>query len=613
MQLPVAHLRSRAVPALLGFVLICSVSVGSIAIWAVYVNTQRMSEQSGRLLGHSMANMLSILLSWEAFTGTELKLVVSRMTLPEDIVGVEVVNTAGRHLVQSYNRRGIPTGGDDMSQALESGRQITRTLDGDLNLLVVSTPIHQRMRLQGGVRLFLLRGEAQFRWPFIMWVLALLDIAALTVLALLLVWRSGLAPGALELFSSGPKVGEAPSGPKVGEAPSGEAVAHAPPPTRTSRGFGLVLLVYLASRVFVLGATWIGQEHVAPGQVEEQRQIGAPPGLLDAGESWDGGWYLNIVKEGYSREPVNVDGALVQRNYNFFPAYPMLVRGLFLPLSGRSLYYSGLLVSNLCALGALFLLYLYCRGRFGEEVARNSVVLAAFFPASYIFSSFFSEALFLLMLLALFLLAERRRWLLAGLAGAVLTATRINGIMVMIPAVLLFLRQRESWRAMPTRADLAPLAGLALMPLGLLAYMGYLWIHLGDPLAFLHAAEAFGQKWGFYLHRVVTDILDGNAYQAFFAAYLLASLAVIHLLLLRRQYLLYVTSLVLILPSLVSGADTAPFECFPRYLLVVFPVFIAPALLLRGRPTAFAIVLAILAGLNGCLAIVWGARIPLSF
>src|SRR5207247_3271579 len=47
---------------------------------------------------------------------------------------------------------------------------------------------------------------------------------------------------------------------------------------------------------------------------------------------WDAGWYLQIVTNGYSYVPGEPE---LQQNIVFFPAYPMLVRGLGRLLGGR--------------------------------------------------------------------------------------------------------------------------------------------------------------------------------------------------------------------------------------------------------------------------------------
>lgn len=387
-------------------------------------------------------------------------------------------------------------------------------------------------------------------------------------------------------------------------------------------GFLFVLVVFSVSRLSLGLTSWVAQEHVLPLLPEHQfpwKVHEGKPGVLDAGIVWDATWYLDIALNGYSSNPVKgKNGRLLQRNYNFFPLYPMLIHAVFRPLAGeenpsRVLYHGGLLLSNLCALLGFYLLYCYCRERFGESVARNCIILGAFFPGNYVFSALYPEALFFLLFVAVFFLIQRGHWILAGVAGALLTATRLNGIMILLPAVLLFVRGRGSWKPIPTRSDVRPLLGLTLMPLGLLSFMAYLTSHVGSPFAFLDAADAWGQVRAFHLPKLLVHLMVGESYQVFLAVYTITSLFIIQSLLARRMYILYAASMAMVAPSLISGVKTVPFECFPRYVLVVFPVFIILALVLEKHPTAFALTLAFLALMGGALTVLWTTGIPLAF
>ena len=152
-----------------------------------------------------------------------------------------------------------------------------------------------------------------------------------------------------------------------------------------------------------------------------------------------------------------------------------------------------------------------------------------------------------------------------------------------------------------------------LAKLGLLSFMAYLAIHLGSPFAFLDAADAWGQVRGFHLPKLLIHLVLGESYQFFLAVYTITSLFLIHALLARRRYILYAASMAMIAPSLISGVKSVPFECFPRYVLVVFPVFIIIALVCEKHPTAFALSLAFLALMGGALTVLWTSGIPLAF
>lgn len=81
----------------------------------------------------------------------------------------------------------------------------------------------------------------------------------------------------------------------------------------------------------------------------------------------------------------------------------------------------------------------------------------------------------------------RRNLLLAGFLGALATATRNTGVLLLIPLAYEWLRHRQEfgWRGM---------LGLALVPLGLAGYITFLWIRFGDPLIFAYQQRTFGRE-----------------------------------------------------------------------------------------------------------------------
>ena len=107
--------------------------------------------------------------------------------------------------------------------------------------------------------------------------------------------------------------------------------------------------------------------------------FGYPPGpappmqvnneLVNLQARWDANWYLGIVTEGYHFVP-NQPG--LQQSIAFFPAYPMLVRGVGRILGGRLTSYigAGMLVSFAAFFGALVYLYALARDTLDEDEAR---------------------------------------------------------------------------------------------------------------------------------------------------------------------------------------------------------------------------------------------------
>jgi hypothetical protein len=235
-------------------------------------------------------------------------------------------------------------------------------------------------------------------------------------------------------------------------------------------GRGALLLVVALSRRFVPERT--------PNENLDFVAFPAHP-LWDSFCRWDSGYYDRIARLGYFRHPGAPSEAV------FFPAFPYLTRALA-PLFGGH-FPAGLVINNLALLGALFFLYAVAESRLGESAARRAVILVLVHPATIFFSAYYTEGLFLFAVAGSFYFFERERLLPAALLGALAAATRGVGV-VLLPALLIgsFARERMA------RPPIPRFAWLALIPLGLVAFMVLLYVKVGDPLAFVHREADFG-------------------------------------------------------------------------------------------------------------------------
>jgi hypothetical protein len=300
---------------------------------------------------------------------------------------------------------------------------------------------------------------------------------------------------------------------------------------------------------------------------------------------------LHIARGGYDSDPGGPA---------FYPLYPALVAGLGRILAGHYIL-AGILVSLAAFLGALALLLRVAEPRIGEAGARRAVLYISIFPMAFLFQAVYSESLFLLLSLAAFLLAERGRFAEAGLVAGLAWLTRPFGIAV-LPALALI-----AWRA-PPRAR--ALAGLCLAPLVFLAYPLVLRVQTGDAWAFLHIEDQWfrerspvgplGGIWnglraawasvlqltvGSETHWYWTPVNPDRAAVFNLASFgflcLFLALTVVVWRRLGSAYGLYAAVSLAIPLSLPSAAQ--PLPSLTRYGLVVFPFFLALALL-GARP-----------------------------
>jgi len=332
---------------------------------------------------------------------------------------------------------------------------------------------------------------------------------------------------------------------------------------------GLFALVYL-SLVFFPARSGKSYWHAFPGNR-----------FLDGWTRFDSGWYVRIARFGYKNIPTK-NG----QDTNFFPMYPLIIRTVSKVVG--SAYLSGILVSNVCFLISLIGLYVLGKERYGPGVAARTVYLLAFNPFSFFFSAVYTEALFLFFVVFAFFFCERKRYLLAGLFAAGAGATRNIGIFTVIGLGLIALRQAgEDGDGMKPR-----MAWLLLGIAGFLTYIGFLAFRFGNPLLFFYAQKAWGTfnpgetlKYIFETFRYAP--LGKWGYPFLFLFFPLLGFSAIYLILKERRFLGMpdvVFSLLLILPAFLR------FTSLGRYLIVVFPLFVAFGKLTKGRwPYRFAL------------------------
>ncbi len=338
--------------------------------------------------------------------------------------------------------------------------------------------------------------------------------------------------------------------------------------------------------------------------------------VTDVWARWDSVWFLRIAEHGYS----SASGAASA----FYPLYPGSVAVLGRALFGHYVL-AGILVSLAAALGSCLLLYRLAEERLGADGARRAVLYLALFPFALFLQAVYSESLYLLLTLAAFVLAERKRYLLAGGAAGLALLTRPTGLALLPALALIAWQERDRVRA---------LASLAVAPVLFAAYPLYLWRAEGDPWAFLHAqkiwsrhlspAGPLGGIWdglragwagveqlasGSHTHVYWTPVQDTDPIRA--ATLNLECLAFLVLFVVltviawRRfgaPYGLF-AAVSLAIPLSVPS-ERWPLLSLPRFGLTIFPLFLALAAL-GGRPRAHTAIVGVSSLLLGVAIVQW--------
>jgi Mannosyltransferase (PIG-V) len=319
-----------------------------------------------------------------------------------------------------------------------------------------------------------------------------------------------------------------------------------------------VLLDFLATRTAIiviaeLAAVIIGQR--AGTHVQESSHQ-----LLAVWGRWDAVHYLDIATQGYQ----GTDMA-------FFPLFPFLIRILG-RLVGNHLI-AVLMISNASFFFGLLYLYKLLEHEFDRPVARRAIFYVSIFPSAVFFSAVYTESLFFMLTVASFYYMRAHRWWLAGAIGFFAAMTRVEGILLAVPFLIEWYGQYKAELKSGLRAILAG----GLIPLGLLVYMGYLWVLRADPLYFSHVQinwnRHFAMPWVSAInafekiaHATQGQTIANQTLEIAFTALMIAVL-LLGWRRLRPSYIAYMALSVLIPMS------TSSLMSMPRFALVLFPMF----------------------------------------
>jgi len=296
-------------------------------------------------------------------------------------------------------------------------------------------------------------------------------------------------------------------------------------------------------------------------------------------ERFDTLWYLHIAQTGYDRQ-----GAIV-----FYPLYPALIRLLSWLL--HPLLAAALAVSTVATFFFVWGLLELIRLDLPERTANRALLLLAVWPGSFILFAGYADSLVMALSVWSLCFARTARWPWAGLLGFFAGSAKAVGAVVALPLAWLAWRKdrRQLWTAV------APGLGPALFSL---------WIRRAG---FGSSAAAYAAHW--HTHVAWPWQTLAASVRGFFASppnlilrinFVFLALAC-GLLLVRRlpvEYRLYaLASLALFLTK-----STDPLlQSTVRYILAVFPAFIALAIVLEKRPLGLAVLCAFFALVNAAL------------
>lgn len=333
-------------------------------------------------------------------------------------------------------------------------------------------------------------------------------------------------------------------------------------------------IAYVLSRLFcIMGASVSVAASAVQARTNEEVPVGGFTALTQVFDSWDGHWYLEIVRGGYPHHIMpNVTYFVPDARAAFFPLYPRIIHYIDIIIPGGPV--SIALLFNLIMGGIfIYLVGVIAKQMYDIKTAEKAMIIAAMFPGSFVLSWAYSEALLLTLAALCFLALQKKQWLLAGIIAAFGTAARPNGIALVAAcgiAALLAIKEDREWKSL-----IAPV----LAPIGFVSYMIFLKMHTDENAAWFRVqteawkeGTSFGvtalqRTFSFFLHPSSSPTTVLTAASMFAMGLALWTLRKYRLPAMYAAYTAVVLVLML-LPATVTARPRFLFTAFP----LVFPV-----------------------------------------
>ncbi|MEK6887799.1 MAG: hypothetical protein AABX14_02520 [Candidatus Aenigmatarchaeota archaeon] len=339
------------------------------------------------------------------------------------------------------------------------------------------------------------------------------------------------------------------------------------------KDFRKIVIIFAICKIFVIVIA-VGTQFFIPADITHTEKV-TDNIFLNPFAQYDATAYLYIAEHGYTSD----FGGYHAANYHWYPLYPLLIR--VFGFIGYPL--AAFLIANIASFLAVTMLWLLVRDELGKKIASKTIIYMLLFPTAFYFTVMYTEALFLFLSVSVFYFAKKGQWKYVGLLGFLVALTRIQGILLLIPAGYIYLRS--------IGFDYKKIGKKALyfvgFPAGMLLFMIYEYLVLGDILAQFKSSIAYGKflawPWEGFQQALYALTIDSTPINiGYHVINLFLTISFIVLLYfsfkkLKLEYTIYylITLVIILISSNLFGIT--------RYMLVVFPMFMVLASLDNRR------------------------------
>ncbi len=318
--------------------------------------------------------------------------------------------------------------------------------------------------------------------------------------------------------------------------------------------------------------------------------------VLRTFQRFDAFWFLNVTRNGYQVKSHKAPKK--ETNISAFPLYPVLMKAVSVVTRDGTL--AGTLVS-LCAFFAMLLfLYREVDEDHDEETATRAILYLSVFPTSWFYQAVYAEALLLLLGFLSLRMARLDRPLASGLFGMGAALTRLAGGVLALPVLMEF--TFGSGSTLNKRGLARGLMPAVLITTGWLAYFSYIssmtnsfWYYFTAHRRFSTLVEPWSSLWNLLapgLLKSPTRMVALVLLVIFIAAAVRAARE------LRLGHSLYLAV------GILFCLSSPNLSGLPRYMMVLFPVYVVLARWAHTRGRHLALVVGF-SMVQGALLMAW--------
>lgn len=238
--------------------------------------------------------------------------------------------------------------------------------------------------------------------------------------------------------------------------------------------FNIAFYIFITFNNAVVPFNFNIYKNMSHHYLEDPRVNKGPYVLLRAIGGWDAQWYLRIADSGYPSKAIYSKYTdphfMGELSYAFFPLYPLIVSTTNKLFTDIEL--SAFIISAIFLIVDFVSLYYVTFKLFSEKIAHRTVFLFFFYPFTIFYRTYFTEGLFLFLLIWFCYFLLHKKYLLTACLLSLMCVTRVNGLLV--AAVFFFYLFYDLWKRKISFANAIIALLIIIIPFSLWMYFCYL-------------------------------------------------------------------------------------------------------------------------------------------